>query len=114
MGSMAKRVIELFSDDLDENTTEGVETVEFAVGGVTYEIDLGPENQEKLTKALEPFVAAGRRTGGRRKRATAAPAAAPNDENQAIREWAKGAGIKVSERGRISKSVRDQYAAANS
>jgi Lsr2 len=110
MDRMAKRVVELFTDDLD-GSEQDVETVEFSLSGVSYSIDLGPKNQEKLNKALAPYISAGRRTGGRRKRSSAP--AAPTDDNQAIREWAKAAGIQVSERGRISKGVRDQYAAAS-
>ena len=56
-------------DDIDGKTTEGVETVRFAFDGNTYEVDLGADNYYKLVKALEPFVAAARRTPG----STAAP-----------------------------------------
>ena len=52
---MAKRVVEILTDDLDGG--EATETVSFALDGKAYEIDLGEENAAKLRGALEPFVA---------------------------------------------------------
>ncbi|MBP2475194.1 hypothetical protein JOF53_004066 [Crossiella equi] len=117
---MAERVVRTLVDDLDGSEAE--ETVEFAVDGVSYEIDLSSDNATKLRDALASFVAGARRTGGRRRTATAgarsaggAPrvpgrvASADREQNQAIREWARKRGMKVSDRGRIPADVLQQF-----
>jgi hypothetical protein len=53
---------------LDDITGEPAgETIGFALDGVDYEIDLSAENAGKLREILDPFVANGRRTGGRKR-----------------------------------------------
>jgi Lsr2 len=99
-------------DDLDGDVAD--ETVEFGVDGKNYEIDLSTANAKKLRDALAEFVASARRAGGRR-RGGGAPAAAARrpsidrEQNQAIREWARKRGMKVSDRGRIPAEVLDAY-----
>ena len=100
-------------DDLDGQ--EADETVEFGIDGKSYEIDLSTANAGKLREALAEFVGSARRAGGRAKRAVAsAPvrrASVDREQNQAIREWAQRKGLEVSPRGRISRSVIEQYEA---
>ena len=99
-------------DDLDGEVAD--ETVEFGVDGKNYEIDLSTTNAKKLRDALAEFVASARRAGGRR-RGGGAPAAAARrpsidrEQNQAIREWARKRGMKVSDRGRIPADVLEAY-----
>ena len=99
-------------DDLDGAVAD--ETVEFGVDGKNYEIDLSTANAKKLRDALSDFVASARRSGGRR-RASSAPATASRrpsidrEQNQAIREWARKRGMKVSDRGRIPAEVLEAY-----
>jgi Lsr2 len=99
-------------DDLDGEVAD--ETVEFGVDGKNYEIDLSTANAKKLRDTLAEFVASARRAGGRR-RGGGAPAAAPRrpsidrEQNQAIREWARKRGMKVSDRGRIPAEVLEAY-----
>ncbi|MCP2262279.1 Lsr2 protein [Streptoalloteichus tenebrarius] len=114
---MAQKVTVQLVDDLDGS--EANETVEFALDGVTYQIDLSEANAEKLRKSLADFVAAARRAGGGGRRrgagraaarpAQARPAAADREQNQAIREWARKRGMKVSDRGRIPAEVLEAY-----
>jgi Lsr2 len=100
-------------DDLDGEAAD--ETVEFGVDGKNYEIDLSKDNAEKLRDSLAAFVAAARRSGGGRRRggtATSPPARRPSidrEQNQAIRDWARKRGMKVSDRGRIPAEVLDAY-----
>jgi uncharacterized protein YggL (DUF469 family) len=100
-------------DDLDGN--EADETLEFGVDGKNYEIDLSKANAGKLRDALAEFVASARRlSGGRGRRPAAAVAVArrpsiDREQNQAIREWARKRGMKVSDRGRIPAEVLDAY-----
>src|SRR5262249_54459848 len=61
MSNVVKQVRVTRTDDIDG--AEGAETVTFALDGQTWEIDLGKENREKLTRDLAPFVAAARRAG---------------------------------------------------
>ncbi len=98
-------------DDLDGEKAD--ETVEFAIDGKSYEIDLSTGNAGKLRDVLAEFVAAARRSSTRR-RATAAsaPARRPaidREQNQAIREWARKRGMNVSDRGRIPSEVLEAY-----
>ena len=55
---MAKKTVVTVVDDLDGS--ESAETVTFAYGGTTYEIDLGPANRDALNAALSPFISAAR------------------------------------------------------
>lgn len=99
-------------DDLDGEVAD--ETVEFGVDGKSYEIDLSTANAKRLRDALAEFVASARRASGRR-RGGGAPAAAARrpsidrEQNQAIREWARKRGMKVSDRGRIPAEVLEAY-----
>jgi hypothetical protein len=102
-------------DDLDGDAAD--ETVEFGVDGKNYEIDLSKDNAEKLRDALAAFVAAARRSGGgggrrRGNSGASAPVRRPSidrEQNQAIRDWARKRGMKVSDRGRIPAEVLDAY-----
>jgi len=109
---MSRSVSVIITDDLDGS--ENAETVSFGFGGVTYEVDLGSKNRAKLEKALAPFIDAGRRvpgSSGRRRSSGRAGGSSP--DHTAVRSWAKAAGLKVSERGRISADVMRQYEAAH-
>jgi hypothetical protein len=106
---MAEQVIKRLIDDLDGSEAE--ETVSFAIDGVTYEIDLSAENAGILRDRLAPFVDHARRAGGvRRPRGRAASS---RQRSADIRAWAKARGIEVSERGRISATVVEQYEGAH-
>ena len=110
---MAQKVTVSLIDDLDGDKAD--ETVEFGVDGKNYEIDLSGSNADKLRDALAAYVAAARRPGGRRR--SGAPNAAvaarrpsvDREQNQAIRDWARKRGMKVSDRGRIPADVLDSY-----
>lgn len=112
---MARRTIQVLTDDLDGGEAE--ETVKFGLDGVQYEIDLSSKNAAKIRDVLAPFVGAGRKVGrggvvpgGRAAAARVrGGASADRDQNRAIREWAQGKGIKVSDRGRIKQEIVDRY-----
>lgn len=101
-------------DDIDGEAAD--ETVEFGVDGKSYEIDLSKENAERLRDLLADFVGAARRIGSSRRRTAAAAAGGParrpsidREQNQAIRDWARKQGMKVSDRGRIPAEVLEAY-----
>ena len=108
---MSRRVSVIITDDLDGS--ENAETVPFGFRGVAYEVDLGKKNQAKLEKALAPFIEAGRKApaGGRRR--IASGAGGPSADPTAVRAWARTAGLKVSERGRIGADIMRRYEEAH-
>jgi len=113
---MAKKVTVTLVDDFDGEGAAD-ETVEFALDGVTYEIDLSSKNANKLRNDLKGWVEASRRVGGRRRgRATATTgrgrAAIDREQSAAIRDWARRNGHNVSTRGRIPADVIDAFHAA--
>jgi Lsr2 len=117
---VAQKVVVSLVDDLTGTVAD--ETVEFGLDGKTYEIDLSSSNATRLREALASYVAAARRPGGRRAGRRSARAAAPEgvpapssdrEHNQAIREWARARGMKVSERGRLSAELVEAYRQEN-
>lgn len=111
---MAQRVQVILVDDVSGG--EATETVEFAVDGVSYEIDLSDENAAKLRDALAPWIAVARRSGGRRqtrRRSGGSASSSSRDELAKIREWGRENGYKVSDRGRVSQELQEAYAAAH-
>lgn len=87
------------------------QTTTFSLNGAQYEIDLAPENVEKLRDALAPFVKAGRRTS--RETAAASRGGARRSASRSdlaeIRSWAQANGFKVGDRGRIPAEVIEAY-----
>jgi hypothetical protein len=107
---MSKSVSVIITDDLDGS--ENAQTVSFGLDGVAYEIDLAKKNRAKLEHALAPFIQAARRVPRSGRRRGSRSGAAPADRS-AVRDWARSAGLQVSERGRISADVLRRYDAAN-
>jgi hypothetical protein len=109
---MARKVQVVLEDDIDGGPA--AETVSFAIDGRSYEIDLNDENARALRDTLAPWVAAGRRSGGRGNVARPRPSARRGAGDTAdIRRWAAENGIPVSSRGRISADLRARYEAAH-
>ena len=108
---MSKNVSVIVTDDLDGS--ENAETVSFGFGGVTYEIDLAKKNRAKLERALAPFIEAGHRAPRGAARRGASRSGGARADRGHVRAWAKAAGLKVSERGRISADITRQYEAAH-
>ena len=104
---MAKRMNTVVTDDLDGSSA--AEAVSFSFDGLAYEIDLGPANRQRMQKALQPFIDAGRRAGRRKP----SRGASTRLKAAAIRAWAKDEGLDVAERGRISADVVRKYNAAH-
>ncbi|MDN5821048.1 MAG: Lsr2 family protein [Brachybacterium sp.] len=107
---MARKTYVELIDDLSGDKAD--ETVNFALDGVAYEIDLSEANASKLREELGSWVEKARRVGGRRSRGTASGRSSSNDSAK-IREWARGAGYEVPDRGRISGTIRKAYEEAH-
>lgn len=102
---------DLTGDQLDEAS---VQTVQFALDGTSYEIDLSAENAQKLRDDVATWIGHARKTTSRRgpRAAGAAPrgrAAADREQSGAIREWARNNGHTVSDRGRIPAALVEAY-----
>lgn len=113
---MARKVEVKLLDDIDGTPAD--ETVTFGLDGTTYELDLSAKHAKDLRTALEKYVDAGRKVGrgqvvptSRARRPGDAPARNDRAQNQAIREWAKRKKIELSDRGRIARSIVEQYEA---
>ena len=107
---MAQRVRVDLVDDIDGSAAE--QSVEFALDGVSYVIDLSTENAAELRETLAKWTKSARRTGGRHSRGRRAAAVGGPSAND-IRRWARQQGMEVSDRGRVSNEVREAYAAAH-
>lgn len=109
----SKTVVELI-DDIDGG--EATQSVDFAIDGVNYKIDLSDENAEALRDRLAPFVESARKVTASRtaKTYTRRQGRAPlgRAQSQAIREWARANGEKVSDRGRIPAELATRFQAA--
>jgi hypothetical protein len=107
---VAQRTEIVFTDDLNGGPAEG--TVTFGFYGTSYEIDLSKKNTDKLAKALQLYITAGRCVAPARAPRRAATPAARHDQS-AVREWARSQGLKVSDRGRIPADITARYQAAH-
>jgi hypothetical protein len=113
---------QIMIDDID--LTEGAETRTFSLDGVTYEIDLNDMHYRELCRALDRFIDSGRRqtaTKSKQRKSSETPkaetpkakpvtqAALNKEQSEAIREWARKQGHKVSSRGRIPRDIVNQF-----
>lgn len=117
---MAKQTVVTLVSDLSNQPAD--ETVRFGYEGKTYEIDLTADEAAELISVLARHAKAGRTTGshgtkhykpGVEGRAPRVRTAAQLGQSQAVREWARGMGMSVSDRGRIPQHVTDAYAKRN-
>ncbi|ANA86389.1 nucloid associated Lsr2-like [Gordonia phage OneUp] len=103
-------------DDLDGRPIDDgdANAVPFSFRGVDYVIDLRTSNVMKFEKALEKWIEHANRVGGR-KRSTriAASALGRREQLKQIREWARGEGYDVSDRGKVPEDVIEAFEAAN-
>jgi nucleoid-associated protein Lsr2 len=113
---MARKVQVQLTDDIDGGVAD--ETLRYGLDGISYEIDLSAAHADKLRSSLAKFVLKSRRIGRggvatvtRGRRGGTAPARSDREQNQAIREWAKSKDLDVNDRGRIPRSVIEQYEA---
>jgi len=113
---MSQRTEIQLIDDLDG--TVATQTVRFKLDGRELEIDLSDKNAARLRKALDPYVAAGRRLGsqtGTSRRLTVAGGASgmTKEEVADVRSWARSNGYEVADRGRITADIVEAYHAAH-
>lgn len=122
---MAKRVTTQLVDDIDGSVIDddSGETIEFAVNGVEYAIDLKKKNANEFHRKLDYYIEHATRVGGRKRKPTSAAAAVPVTsgtsakrdpaQTRAIRQWAADTGYEISDRGRIPAALEEAYNAAH-
>lgn len=115
---MATRTVITLVDDLDGKELEsGGRIIAFSFDGIDYQIDLGAKNVERFANAIEPFVGAATRVGGRKNRAksrlVSSSSVAEAPSALTLREWARENGYEVSDRGRIPAVVLEAWEQTN-
>lgn len=103
---MAQKIQVVLVDDVDGGVAH--ETVKFSLGNAQYEIDLSTAHAAEMRASLAPWVAAARKVSGR-----SSTKARAGSNTSKVRAWARANGYAVSERGRISSTVRAAYDAAH-
>jgi Lsr2 len=107
---MAQKIQTLFIDDLDGSDAEG--TVRFGLDGTDYEIDLSTKHTEELRKALASYISHARKVGSPARRAVRGRRASTEIDTAKVREWAKGNGFNIKDRGRVPADLLAKYQAA--
>jgi hypothetical protein len=90
---MAQRIQTLFIDDIDGGAADG--TVRFGLDGTDYEIDLSGKHTDELRSAPRGLRGA------------------PAVDTAKVREWAKGNGYDIKDRGRVPSDLVAKYQAAS-
>jgi hypothetical protein len=107
---MARKTIVILSDDLDGS--EANETIQFALDGTEYEIDLNESNAAELRNAFSPFTDVARKASSGRGR-SARKSSATGVDSKTVRLWAIENGFQVNTRGRIQSDIVEKYQAAH-
>lgn len=115
---MATQTTVTLIDDIDGSPA--AETVEFALDGGWYEIELSESNAKKLRDSLANFVAHARHVPNRRVNAGKSGGAGrgrsvrnSREQLQAMRTWARRNGYQVSDRGRIAQNIQEAFERAH-
>jgi hypothetical protein len=107
---VAQKIQTLLIDDIDGSEADC--TVRFGLDGAAYEIDLSAAHEAELHATLARFIEAARKVSGATSRrvARAGRAAASGAVDvTAVREWARGQGIEVKDRGRVPARIVARY-----
>ncbi|AMY56210.1 Nucleoid-associated protein Lsr2 (plasmid) [Rhodococcoides fascians D188] len=111
-------------DDIDGSVIDDSgETIEFAVQGVEYVIDLKAKNASEFHRKLDYYIKHAARVGGRKRKPFPATASTPSTagtpakrdpaQTRAIRQWAADNGHEIGDRGRIPTDIEEAYNAAH-
>ena len=103
---MATKTLVVLEDDLDGS--KATETIHFTFDGTEYSIDLSGRNAEKFRGDMEKWIKAATKVGGRRGRKSNGYGV----DLKAVRAWAATHNVELSSRGRVPKTVIEQYHAA--
>lgn len=113
---MARQTTFHLVDDIDGSVidTDSGETIEFAVSGVRYVIDLKTKNAKEFHRKLGYYIDHATRVGGRRRRSSAVtPSRRDPRQTRTIRQWAADKGYVISDRGRIPAEIVRAFEASH-
>ncbi|WP_043808957.1 histone-like nucleoid-structuring protein Lsr2 [Rhodococcus triatomae] len=111
---MARKTVVELIDDLDGEPIDiGGETINFAVNGIEYSIDLSDKNATEFHRKMDYYIKYATRIGSRKKGTTTVKRAPNGIEAAQVREWAIANGYSVSGRGRVAAAVLEAYTAAH-
>lgn len=98
------------SDLSGEDLGDGGLTVNFSVGSDNYTIDLSDSEAEEFYDFLKKYTDVATKTAGRvARRSASSSRPRSNPQTKAIKEWAVANGLDVPQRGRIPRSIIEQY-----
>ncbi|MFJ2008571.1 histone-like nucleoid-structuring protein Lsr2 [Streptomyces chartreusis] len=106
---MAQKMVTVYTDDLTGKESEEVQTHTFSLDGVNYEIDLVPENYDKLFEALAPFISSGRKVGRTKGASRSRRPSLDGPSAEELRKWARENNYQVNDRGRVPAVIREAY-----
>ncbi|MDT0467109.1 MULTISPECIES: histone-like nucleoid-structuring protein Lsr2 [Streptomyces] len=109
---MVQKMVTVYTDDLTGTESDEVSTHRFSLNGIEYEIDLNPENYDKLDAALRPFIERGRKVGRTKVTGRVRGGAAAGPSAEEVRAWARENGYEVNDRGRVPRELREVFEAA--
>ena len=108
-----KTITELVSDISGEPIEQGKgRSIDFSYEGVLYRVDLTNDELATFENALKPYLDAGQKIGGQRRRTSASSTSKRDFDPAAVRAWAASQGMAISPRGRIKTEVIEKYHAA--
>lgn len=87
-------------------------TLRISFGGKDYILDTDAKGEKEVKNALAPILGKARIDRGRPARSAGQRARRDPSQTKAIREWARGEGIALADRGRIPADIEAQYHAA--
>lgn len=112
-GTMARKQIVQFIDDIDGSVLDDFVTVRWALGDKQYEFDTSPEHADEFYESLQKYVAISRRADLGRQSRNGSRVVQPNRDVAEIREWARSNGYEVNARGRVPAPIIEAFEAAH-
>lgn len=106
---MATKTVVTLVDDIDGS--DAAQTVEIALDGDSYELDLSTAHRHELVRSLARYMAVARRVGGAAQAPTPTFVSTQVDP-QAVRAWARANGIEVPPGRRVPKDIVERFRAA--
>lgn len=109
---MAELIQQKRVDDIaysEGHEVDASETIEFALDGNSYRLDVGPDNAELVRKTFGQFIAVATHVPPRGQKTS-------RRNNQQIRDqrvWAAEQGFPIKDRGRIPREVLDAWELAH-
>lgn len=99
---MARETIINLIDDIDGSKADV--TIKYSFDGANYEVDLTDDHAEDFREYMQEWLDRSRRVG-----LASSTQRGANSETAKIREWARGQGIDVPTRGRLSEEITKAY-----